>query len=69
VYDGAEVAFFEQLKAEGDRRNVCGLPPIYLTLRLLGKTVGEPAGYAMCPADPQGMSLVTIAGVLFRKGA
>jgi AmmeMemoRadiSam system protein B len=68
VYAGEEVAFFEQLKAEGDRRNVCGLPPIYLTLRLLGETVGEPVGYAMCPADPQGMSLVTIAGVLFRKG-
>jgi AmmeMemoRadiSam system protein B len=64
VYAGDAAGFFRQLKAEGDRRHVCGLPPIYLTLRLLGKTSGEPAGYALCPADPQGMSFVTIAGVI-----
>jgi AmmeMemoRadiSam system protein B len=66
VYAGDATGFFEQLKAEGDRRNVCGLPPIYLTLRLLGETSGEPAGYAICPADPQGVSFVTIAGVILR---
>jgi AmmeMemoRadiSam system protein B len=66
VYAGDEVSFFEQLKAEGDRRNVCGLPPIYLTLRLLAKTRGEPAGYAICPADAQGMSVVTVAGAVLR---
>jgi AmmeMemoRadiSam system protein B len=64
IYDGDAAAFYEQLRAEGDRRNVCGLPPIYLTLRLLGETSGEPAGYALCPADPQGTSYVTIAGVI-----
>jgi hypothetical protein len=52
------------LQAEGDRRHVCGLPPIYLTLRLLDEAQGEPAGYALCPADVQGTSVVTIAGVL-----
>ncbi len=66
VYDGDAEGFFEQLRAEGDRRNICGLPPIYLTLRLLEETRGEAAGYALCPADPQGMSYVTIAGVVFR---
>ncbi len=66
IYDGNAAAFFELLKAEGDRRHVCGLPPIYLTLRLLGETSGEPAGYALCPADPQGTSFVTIAGVTLR---
>jgi len=64
VYAGDARAFFEQLRAEGDRRHVCGLPPIYLTLRLLDGTCGEPAGYAVCPADSQGTSVVTIAGVL-----
>ena len=64
VYAGAATAFFEQLKAEGDRRHVCGLPPIYLTLRLLGECAGEPAGYAVCPADVQGTSFVTIAGAV-----
>jgi AmmeMemoRadiSam system protein B len=66
VYAGDEVSFFEQLKAEGDRRNICGLPPIFLTLWLLGKTRGEPAGYAICPADAQGMSVVTVAGAILR---
>jgi AmmeMemoRadiSam system protein B len=64
VYAGDAAAFFDQIQAEGDRRNVCGLPPIYLTLRLLGKTRGEPAGYDLCPADPQERSFVTIAGAV-----
>jgi AmmeMemoRadiSam system protein B len=64
VCAGDAAAFFDRLRAEGDRRHVCGLPPIYLTLRLLDQTGGEPTGYALCPADPQGMSFVTIAGVL-----
>jgi hypothetical protein len=66
VYDGDAAAFFEMLKAEGDRRHVCGLPPIYMTLRLLGETRGEPAGYDLCPADPQGTSFVSIAGAILR---
>jgi hypothetical protein len=64
VYAGDSVSFFRELRDEGDRRHVCGLPPIYLTLRLLGESSGELAGYALCPADPQGMSIVTIAGVI-----
>jgi AmmeMemoRadiSam system protein B len=66
VYAGDAEGFFQELRAEGDRRNVCGLPPIYLTIRLLGESTGEPAGYAVCPADPQGTSFVTIAGVILR---
>ena len=64
VHAGDGAAFFEELRAEGDRRNVCGLPPIYLTLRLLEGATGEPAGYALCPTDHQGTSFVTIAGVI-----
>jgi hypothetical protein len=64
VYAGDAAGFFEAVKAEGDRWRVCGLPPIYLALRLLGETAGRPAGYALCPADPQGTSVVTIAGVV-----
>jgi hypothetical protein len=66
VYGGDADAFFAELKAEGDRRHVCGLPPIYLALRLLRPSSGVPAGYALCPADPQGMSFVSIAGVVLR---
>jgi AmmeMemoRadiSam system protein B len=64
VYAGSATGFFEELKNERDRRHVCGLPPIYLTLRLLGESSGEPAGYAVCPADAQGTSFVTVAGAL-----
>jgi len=35
VIDVDAGAFFDTIAAEGDRRNICGLPPIYLTLRLL----------------------------------
>lgn len=66
IYAGDATAFFAQLKAEGDRRHICGLPPIYLALRLLEPAQGEPAGYAICPADPQGLSFVSIAGVILR---
>jgi AmmeMemoRadiSam system protein B len=64
VCAGDAAAFFENLKAEGDRRHVCGLPPIYLTLQLLGEASGEPAGYDICPADQHGMSFVSVAGVI-----
>ncbi len=60
---GAE-AFFNAIREEGDRRNVCGLPPIYLLLRLLEGTRGQPAGYDRCPADVRNTSFVSICGVL-----
>jgi hypothetical protein len=66
IYAGDAAAFLEQLRREGNQRHVCGLPPIYLALRLLGEARGEPAGYDVCPADPQGTSVVTIAGAILR---
>jgi hypothetical protein len=66
VYAGDAPAFFDLLREEGDRRHVCGLPPIYLMLRLLGSASGEPSGYALCPADAHGTSIVSIAGVVLR---
>ncbi len=64
VHAGDAAAFYAQLQAEQDRRHVCGLPPIYLALRLLEESSGETVGYDVCPADPQGLSFVSIAGVL-----
>jgi AmmeMemoRadiSam system protein B len=58
--------FFEAIKWEEDRRNVCGLPPIYLALRVLSPVQGELVAYDRCPADERGTSLVSICGVLFR---
>jgi AmmeMemoRadiSam system protein B len=61
---GEAEAFFGAIRDEGDRRNVCGLPPIYLLLRLLGGARGQPAGYDRCPADIQNTSFVSVCGVL-----
>jgi AmmeMemoRadiSam system protein B len=68
ITDGDADAFFRTIAAEGDRRNICGLPPIYLTLRLLnGQGQGELTGYERCPADAQNTSFVSVCGVVFRK--
>jgi AmmeMemoRadiSam system protein B len=61
---GDEEGFLEQIRAEGDRRRICGLPPIYLALRLLGETEGVVTGYAQCPADERGSSFVSICGIV-----
>ena len=61
---GDAAGFFELSRAEGDRRRICGLSPIYLMLRLLGPMEGESMGYDQCPADVEGGSLVSIVGAL-----
>lgn len=63
---GSAPDFFGQIQAERDARRICGLPPIYLTLRFLGACQGEVVGYDQCPADPEGGSLVSIGGVLLK---
>jgi len=63
---GDAEAFFHQIQAEEDRRNVCGLAPIYLTLRMLGETSGERAGYERCPADQNDTSWVSVCGVVLK---
>ena len=56
--------FLEISRSESDRRKICGLPPIYLMLRLLGGAQGAQTGYDQCPADDANGSLVSIAGAL-----
>jgi AmmeMemoRadiSam system protein B len=62
---GDEDVFLQQIWDEGDRRRVCGLPPIYLTLWLLGGAEGRVTGYAQCPADQPGTSFVSVCGIVF----
>ncbi|RLC64395.1 MAG: AmmeMemoRadiSam system protein B [Chloroflexi bacterium] len=62
---GDAQGFFAAIKREEDRRNVCGLPPIYLTMRLLNPIQGEHVAYERCPADQNGTSWVSVCGVLF----
>jgi AmmeMemoRadiSam system protein B len=63
---GDAQAFFAAIERDGDQRNVCGLPPIYLALRLLSPVQGEPVAYERCPADENGTSFVSVCGILFR---
>ena len=59
-------AFFAAIQRVGDRNNVCGLPPIYLALRVLDPVQGQRVAYDRCPADENGTSWVSICGILFR---
>ena len=62
---GDAQGFFTAIQGDGDRHNVCGLPPIYLALRLLSQVHGEQVAYDRCPADQQGTSLVSVCGIVF----
>jgi len=64
VCEGDAESFFGQIQAERDRRNICGLPPIYLTMQILGPTHGQITGYEICRADQANTSSVSVAGVL-----
>jgi AmmeMemoRadiSam system protein B len=65
--DGDAEGFLGEIQRAGDRNNVCGVPPIYLALRLLRPVQGDVVAYKSCPADGQGTSLVTVCGVTFRS--
>ena len=69
ICDGDAAGFLAISAAEGDRRRICGLAPIYIMLEVLRRAGGGPAsgvsmGYDQCPADEAGGSLVSIAGAL-----
>jgi len=66
ICTGDAEASFQGVKEEQDRRRICGLPPIYLTLRYLDGAKGEISGYMQCPADQRSTSLVSICGIVFR---
>lgn len=55
--------FYDAIQRVQDCNNVCGVTPIYLTLRLLAPLKGASHGYAVCPADQANTSVVTICGV------
>jgi AmmeMemoRadiSam system protein B len=63
---GHAEALLEQVRQQGNPHRVCGLPPIYLALRILGDTQGTVTGYTQCPADNRGTSLVSICGIVLR---
>ncbi|HEU5196335.1 MAG TPA: AmmeMemoRadiSam system protein B [Methylomirabilota bacterium] len=54
--------FFDSVRADNDRRRICGLSPIYTLLRALGGTRGQLRRYGQWP-DPEGV--VTFASVVY----
>ena len=66
---GDAQSFLDISRAERDARKICGISPIYIALRLLDGSKGESLGYAQCPADANGGSLVSIVGsILWEDG-
>ena len=63
---GDAEGFLAAIKRVQDRNNVCGVPPIYLALRMLGQVQGERVAYDRCPADEDGTSLVSVCGVVWK---
>ena len=57
--------FWRFIKSVEDSKNVCGVSPFYLTLKLVGPVEGEQAGYAVCPADQNNTSVVSVCGMVF----
>ena len=64
---GNAEAFFQEIRAESDRRRICGMPPIYIALSALSEVKGNVTGYTQCPASEDGGSLVSICGVLYHS--
>lgn len=61
---GDAEGFYAVIEQDRDRYNVCGLPPIYAALRLLGSSEGELTAYELCPADERNTSLVSVCGIV-----
>lgn len=62
---GDAAGFWAAIRKVDNRNNVCGVSPIYLTLRLLAPAQGVRTGYAQCQADEAGTSAVSICGIVF----
>ena len=60
--DGDAEGFFSAIQEEGDRRNICGLPPIYTLLKAMEAPRGKLLKYAQS-SDPTLPSVVSYAGV------
>ncbi len=60
--DGDADGFFDDVTADDDARRICGLAPIYMTVRISGATSGELLQYGQAE-DPTGPSTVSFASV------
>lgn len=67
IDSGNADAFLEVSRSESDKRRICGLPPIYLLLKLVEGASGASMAYSQCPADASNTSVVSIAGTLLYR--
>lgn len=58
--------FFRAVAAEGDRRRICGLPPLYTVLEATHPACGKGLHYAQY-VHPRGHESVSFAGVAFYR--
>jgi len=56
--------FYAAIQTVENCNNVCGVTPIYLTLRMIQPTRGRMTGYALCPADENNTSVVSVCGAV-----
>ena len=64
VIAGDAEGWFAALAETQNATNVCGLAPVYLTLKLIEPAKGQTLSYAMCPADAQNTSVVSVCGAV-----
>jgi predicted class III extradiol MEMO1 family dioxygenase len=64
VEAGDAEGFFRAVAKDGDRRHICGLPPIYVMLRILAGHSGRLLRYSRWP-EPNGT--VTFAALALYK--
>ena len=62
---GTADEFFAAISVDNDRRLICGIPPIYITMSILKNIPGKVTGYAQCPASDDGTSVVSICGIVY----
>jgi MEMO1 family protein len=64
--DGDVNAYFRHVADERDARRICGLPPTYLTLSVLGPTRGSPLHYQQF-VHPEGFESVSFTAMAFES--
>jgi hypothetical protein len=63
VQKGDAQGFLDYIRNEGDKRRICGLPPIYAVLKVLEPVRGKLIDYGQWQ-DPQGYGSVSFCGMI-----
>ena len=63
IQEGKAEEFLQALRSINNRHNVCGVTPIYFTLKITQPKAGTLIAHEFCPADEHRTSWVSICGV------